>query len=118
MAFATWPGTVPFKALFETYSEQPEKWVDAFEVEEGPPQETPAISQQTDQVSCEIMLNKTQLDALMAFWRTTLAVGTKRFTAANPEYGGNEDYRFITPPEGKHFVPGYFKVSIRLRRFN
>lgn len=117
MAFDVWPVGIPNFALVGTYTERPDAWKDVFEVEEGPPTEGPSGSLRSDVLTYEIIVDNTDRAALMEFWRTTLAQGTKYFTTANPEYAGTETYKFMEPPQARSVVPGAYRVSLTLRRF-
>lgn len=130
MAFDVWPVTIPVRMIPGSYKEKPERMVDSFPPEQGPPIEGISGSVSNDLVAWDMFVTHNELALLKAFYRTTLNQGTKYFTLENPQSGTSETFGFTAEPEAtdlgvrtsvqisanKRLLN--YRVTVSLRRFN
>ncbi|MCF2522349.1 hypothetical protein [Bradyrhizobium sp. G127] len=117
MPLAIWPIDVPLRTLQSGYSEAPEKNTADFQPEVGPPKTRRRTSISSDVITCSGNFSSEEWDALVAFYRTTLADGSLPFTRAHPRSGLSMTFKFTGDPPKLSQVRGdVYTGSFGLRR--
>lgn len=118
MTFAVWPLTVNAYALRNTYTEQPERYVNTFTPGHGDPIESPATSRETAIVSYDGRYTQAEWDALRLFYFETLSSGVLPFALINPETGRLGIYKFTQAPQKREVKQQKRRASISLRQLS
>lgn len=115
MAVAAWPGSVNQFVKRDGYGETPERNVVSFAPDVGPPIERKRSAISTTVLSGEGRGTRTEWDALVTFYKTTLNDGVDSFTRLHPDTGASITCRFTEPPKLTRRGALYCHYSLALR---
>jgi hypothetical protein len=110
---ATWTATLPQHFQQGTYKETEKDLVIKFAPEAGPPMTRLRCESNEMLFSGEMLVSSAQKATLRTFWETNCA-GT--FDFPDPDTGVVIVVRFVDPPEYSDFVPGYWKVTLKMAK--
>ena len=98
MAAATWPSTLPDKALARGYSESPPSVTLRTSMDAGPAKVRRRFTGGTRPVSVSQILTGDQVEILDTFFMGDLGGGSLAFEWKNPRTGSTVEFRFKNPP--------------------
>lgn len=115
---SAWPtSTAPFKPLVDGYKEQlGENWK-KFTPTAGKTIKRRRGSARVDTLQIRIYWTKTQYEAALAFYKSTLYDGSLPFTAPHPRTGVTTEFSFASPMDPELVGNMKYMVSMSLEYF-
>ena len=114
MAAATWPSTLPDKALTSGYSETPPAVVLRTPMDTGPAKVRRRFTGGTRNITVRQLLTTAQVDILDTFFMGDLGGGALAFEWINLRTGQTVEMRFKSPPKYGDPRGDYWPVSYEL----
>ena len=101
MSEITWPASLPQESLVEGFSEQAPNTLIRSQMEAGPAKVRRRFTSGPRNFDCQLYLSPAQVDALDAFYVSTLAGGALSFDWKHPRTQAAVTFRFVEPPNYK-----------------
>lgn len=97
---AVWPVSLPQEPLIQGFARSIIDDTLRSDVDSGPPEARPLYTGNHTRMTIQQLLTSTQRDALLTFYRTTLAHGSLRFKWSHTQTGGVvKEHFFLSMPQ-------------------
>ena len=115
MSAITWPASLPQEPLVAGFTEQAPNTRIRSQMEAGPAKVRRRFTAGTRNFDCHLYLSADQVEALDAFYVSTLAGGALSFGWKHPRTQAAVTYRFVEPPSYKPVKRGSaWQASLKL----
>lgn len=112
----TWPGTLQQKLDADTFEIKVGNTLVRTDMDTGPAKVRSRFTKSVDGWVTSIIIDYTQYDTMINFYKTTLSNGTLPFLFTNPLNLVSEIFRFVEPPDFKPIGGLKYKVNMLWER--
>ncbi len=109
----TWPASLPQQFERQSVQEEMENNVIETPMDYGPPKRRRRTTTNVSHLSGTMIMSETQIAAFKTFYYTTLQE-TGNFDFPDPHGGSDLDVVFAQVPTTTYFVPGKWRVRLKL----